>query len=138
MPINTFMTIKNTLIIPKKENPVSSDQIPNMPPMFAIWSDKANLDSKTVISTLEDGNFKWTMMIFLARFCACLEMLNMIGLFIDSSINVLLKSIRYSHKDLLPEHSDDDLHEKYRFRKLKESSTSDSHLLIKLEIWISF
>ena len=57
MPRITFRTIKKTLIIPKKENPVSSAQTPNMPPMFAIWSDKAYRDSRIVISTLDDGNF---------------------------------------------------------------------------------
>ena len=45
-------------MIPSKENPVSSAQIPNMPPKLAIFSDKLYLDSSTVMSTCEDGYFK--------------------------------------------------------------------------------
>ena len=34
------MTIMHILMIPRNENPVSSAQIPNMPPKIAIFSEK--------------------------------------------------------------------------------------------------
>ena len=61
------------LMIPKKEIPVSSAHIPKIPPKDAIWSDQEYLASKIVISILEDGNFKLTIMTLLAIIFACFE-----------------------------------------------------------------
>ena len=41
------------LIRPKREHPVNSANIPNIPPKLAILSDKVYLASNKVISTLE-------------------------------------------------------------------------------------
>ena len=51
---NSLNESKNMLIMPKRENPVSSAHIPNVPPKLAILSDNVYLASSTVIPTLDD------------------------------------------------------------------------------------
>ena len=56
--VNILIIIMTTLIIPKKENPVSSAHIPNTPPKLASLSEKLYLESRTVMSTSEEGYCK--------------------------------------------------------------------------------
>ena len=97
------------LIMPRRENPVSSAQMPNVPPKLAILSDKVVLASRTAKSTFGVLKDNLTMIMFLVIVVILLKIVEVDSdgghtrLFrllesIDS-----LKSIAYSHSILEPE-----------------------------------
>ena len=63
----TLNVIMIRLIIPSREHPVSSDQMPNVPPKFAILAVVVVLTSNLVSSTSASLYFNLTIIAFLMK-----------------------------------------------------------------------
>ena len=72
----SLIEIMIKLIIPRREKPVSSAQIPKVPPKLAILSDRVVLESSIVISTSGDSYFSRTIIRFFVKSLTLLKNVN--------------------------------------------------------------